>query len=69
MNPASRDLASVFETKEEFERVLDLAESNAASDFEIGFVESMRTRYERVGMRMFLSPRQEEVLDDIAYKK
>lgn len=64
----SRKAIDIFSSKEEFERVLSQAEGSAETDFELEFCESMREKYDKYGMNMFLSDRQEEVLDEIAYK-
>lgn len=67
MTKQSTKVSEKFETQDEFERVLGLAESNASTEFEMEFIASMRINYDKFGMRMFLSEKQEQVLDRIAY--
>jgi hypothetical protein len=55
-------------SREEFDRVINSAEDNAESDFEVEFVASIRDKYNRYGFQMYFSRRQEEILDRIAYK-
>ena len=67
-NFKSRNLAEIFPKIEEFERILELAESNADKGFEEDFCLSIRERYDRYGFQMIFSEKQETVLDKIAYK-
>lgn len=62
-------LSEKFKTIGEFELVLDSAEHNASSEFEMEFVASIKEKYDQFGMNMFFSEKQEEVLDRIAYKE
>lgn len=57
-----------FTTQDEFERTLDSAETNAATEFEMDFVGSIKEKYQLFGMKGYLSERQEETLDRIAWK-
>lgn len=58
-----------FSTKEEFERVLELASDVASYGFETEFVGNLKEKYEQYGMNAFFSEKQEDVLDGIAYRK
>lgn len=52
--------------EDDFESLLDDAESNAANDWEEQFVADMRERYQQYGKRMFLSQSQRTHLERIA---
>lgn len=51
---------------EDFEEILDEAESNANLGFEEEFVSDMRDRFKRYGFGTMVSERQEDVLKRIA---
>lgn len=51
---------------EEFEEVLDDAERNAETSWEMQFVVSTQERYEQWGIEMFLSEKQNDALRKIA---
>lgn len=51
---------------EEFQDLLDEAEANAGNDFETGFVSDMQDKWEEHGKRMYISPKQREILERIA---
>jgi hypothetical protein len=50
----------------EFEDLLSEAENNASGTWEIDFVTDMRDKWEQYGHRMFLSDKQNEILNRIA---
>lgn len=50
----------------DFNELLDDAESNSQNDWEIDFVSSIKERYEKYGGRMFLSDPQQTKLENIA---
>jgi hypothetical protein len=52
--------------EDDFESLLDDAESNAANDWEERFVADMRERYQQYGKRMFISQSQRAHLERIA---
>lgn len=60
-------IPETFATVEEFERTLSMAEEQAQGDFETEFVENIRERYTKFGGRMYFSPKQEQLLDRIAW--
>jgi hypothetical protein len=62
-------IPAVFANKEEFERVLDQAEGNAKTEFEVEFIEDLKERYTKWGPRMFFSEKQEAFLDNLAWGK
>lgn len=53
-------------TEDDFESLLDDAESNAANDWEEGFVSDMKERFQLYGKRMYISAAQREHLERIA---
>ena len=53
-------------TEDDFESLLDDAESNAANDWEEGFVADMKERFQLYGKRMYISAAQREHLERIA---
>jgi len=60
------DRVSDHYTRVEFEDLLDEAESNARAGFEQGFVSDIRDKYDEYGPEMFLSDKQNEILERIA---
>lgn len=54
---------------DEFETLLDDAEGNANSDWEMSFTADMRERYEDYGGEMFVSEKQLEYLERIAHRE
>jgi hypothetical protein len=53
-------------TEDDFESLLDDAESNAANDWEEEFVADMKARFQQYGKRMFISQAQRSNLERIA---
>ena len=53
-------------TEDDFESLLDDAESNAANDWEEGFVSDMKERFQLYGKRMYISAAQRSHLERIA---
>lgn len=53
-------------TEDDFESLLDDAESNAASDWEGEFVADMKARFQQYGKRMYISAAQRSHLERIA---
>lgn len=53
-------------TEDDFESLLDDAESNAANDWEGGFVADMKARFQQYGKRMYISAAQRSHLERIA---
>lgn len=53
-------------TEDDFEFLLDDAESNAANEWEEGFVSDMKERFQLYGKRMYISAAQREHLERIA---
>lgn len=51
---------------EDFDEILEQAEANADSDWEIEFTTDMRSRYNQYGDRCFVSEKQIEHLERIA---
>jgi hypothetical protein len=56
---------TVSDLYDDFEDVLDIAESNARGAWEEQFVDDLRAKFDEYGERMFLSDRQNEVLQRI----
>ena len=52
--------------EDDFESLLDDAESNAANDWEEEFVADMKARFQQYGKRMYISAAQREQLERIA---
>jgi len=50
----------------EFEDLLDTAESYAANGWEQQFVSDMQDKWQQYGRRMYLSDKQDEILNRIA---
>ena len=50
----------------EFEDLLDTAASSAANGWEEQFVSDIRNKWEQYGARMYLSEKQEEILNRLA---
>ncbi len=60
-------IASNFEPNaREFSSLIDDAERQASTDFEINFVADMSEKYEEFGMKMFLTDKQYKLLIKIA---
>lgn len=55
-----------FETEEEFSKLLDEAEENAVSDWEMRFVDDISLRVGEHGFDTYISERQVEQLKKIA---
>lgn len=53
-------------TKIEFQDLLDEADANASGTWEENFVSDLSDRYEEHGLRMFLSDKQNDILNRIA---
>lgn len=53
---------------DDFETLLDDAEGNANSDWEMNFTADMREKFEDYGGEMFVSEKQLEWLEKIAYR-
>ena len=53
-------------TEDDFESLLDDAESNAANDWEEEFVSDMKARFQMYGKRMYISAAQRSHLERIA---
>ena len=51
---------------DEFQELIDDAESNAANDWEEEFVSGLASKFEEYGIRMFISEKQREILERIA---
>lgn len=62
----SETVAEMFDEASEFEDLLDAAESEASTGWEMDFVSDMRDRFEEYQERMYLSERQIEILERIA---
>lgn len=54
-------------THDEFEEILDDAEMSAANDWEEEFVSDIKLKFKQYGIRMFISERQIEIIERIAY--
>lgn len=52
-----------------FEDLLNEASDSAEGDWEINFVASIEAQYEEYGRETFISPKQKEMLERIAYDK
>jgi len=53
-------------TEQEFLDLLDEAEANAKNTWEETFVSDMRDKFDEYNVRMFLSDKQDEILNRIA---
>lgn len=53
---------------EDFEEILERAELNADTDREIDFIDSLRGRLEAYGEKIYISEKQLEWLERIAYR-
>ncbi len=51
---------------DEFEGLLSQAEDCAANDWETNFVSDMRDKWDQYGRRMFISDKQNDILNRIA---
>lgn len=60
------DTVSDHYTEDDFETLLDNAESNAANDWEEEFVADMKARYQQYGKRMYISAAQRSHLERCA---
>lgn len=56
---------TVSDLYDDFEDVLDVAESKARGAWEEQFVADLRDKFDEYGERMFLSDRQDEILQRI----
>lgn len=54
---------------ENFDELLSDAECVASTDWEIGFVEDLKERYEKWGAELYLSDRQADRLETIAERR
>lgn len=61
-------IADFLEDEKEIEDLLDTAETNASSSWEMNFMDDVRRQWERWGMQMFLSEAQYESIARIARK-
>lgn len=52
----------LFDDIDDFEDMLDTAEGNAVSEWQINFVDSIRSKYQEFRGNMFLSEKQLDVL-------
>ena len=60
------DIVQDHYTEDDFESLLDDAESNAANDWEEEFVSDMKARFQMYGKRMYISAAQRQHLERIA---
>ena len=60
------DIVQDHYTEDDFESLLDDAESNAANDWEEEFVAYMKARFQQYGKRMYISSAQRARLERIA---
>lgn len=60
------DIVQDHYTEDDFESLLDDAESNAANDWEKGFVADMKAHFQQYGKRMYISAAQRSHLERIA---
>ena len=60
------DIVQDHYTEDDFESLLDDAESNAANDWEEGFVADMKAHFQQYGKRMYISAAQRSHLERIA---
>lgn len=56
-----------FDDIDDFEEVLEQAETHASTEREIEFVDSIRNKYDEYGERMFLSDAQWSWLDRLSW--
>jgi len=56
----------VYELDYDFGDLLDEAKDNASGSWEENFVDDLRDKFEAYGDRMYLSEKQEEILQRIA---
>lgn len=61
----SDHIQDLYDTRA-FSDLLDSAERNASTDFEEAFTSDLREQWEQWGERMYLSERQQAVLERIA---
>lgn len=59
-------ISDIYPDGDDFEELLASAEENASNDWETEFVSSLQERYEQYGVNMFLSDKQDEILNRIA---
>ena len=62
-------LSELYSDISEFEDLLDAAETNASTEWEMDFMFDLRERYKKYKNSMFLSPKQKETLENLAEGK
>lgn len=63
--PGHKSVYSLGYTEEDFDSLLEQAESMAETDWEIEFIQSLLGRWRRYKMKTFLSDKQVESLEKI----
>jgi len=63
---AAQSILDIYDSVEEFTGILVSAELHASGDWELEFVESIRSNFKRYGAHTNLSPAQQSKLERIA---
>ena len=66
MSDRTKTVADHFDDTDEFDKLLGLAWAGAETEWEIEFVGDIKSRFNEWGEKMFLSPRQLEVIQKLA---
>jgi len=67
MTDEKKTIGSLYKKKGEFVRVLSKAKNQTKNQWENEFVKSIFERFEKYGGKMFISPKQLETIQKIAY--
>jgi hypothetical protein len=62
-------ITSFFDSDKEVIEALEIAEGQASTSFEIGFVKDLKARFDRFAMDSFMSEKQFAVLDRLVNKQ
>ena len=62
----SEPIADIYDDVSDFEDLLEAAEAEARTDFEMNLTEGIRNRYEKYQERMYLSEKQRQIIERIA---
>ena len=57
-----------YDSEKEYQEVLDDAERNAETEWEVQFIEDMKAKFERFGMEAYLTNNMKDHLERLANK-
>ena len=60
------ETVEAYYSEVEFQDLLDVAQNNAQTAFEVDFVEGVQAKWEKYGMQAYLSERQRDLLERLS---